>query len=809
MKPCAYRFLLALLLCVMAGASSAFAQGLPPGLGPRVASIDLKFVGPKEVNEQLIRANISVRVGDTYSPSAVDQDVRNLYAMGLFLNIRVNQEGVPAGVALTYVLQARPKLTEISFSGNKKYSNKKLGKVVKSKIGEPLDEQRLFNDTQEIKKKYAGAGFPDTQVKYVLSVDEPAGRATVRFEVTENGKQRIINVVFEGAEAFPEKKLRKVVKTRRWWFMSWLTGSGKLKPAELDEDHERLREFYWDRGYIDFEVKDVAFTYPETNRMVVIWKIFEGNPYKVGAVTLNKVDDAKLKTPPLFPTNAIAKIMPMKPGDIFTPKGMEKDTTMVEDFYGARGYIDVTANSRNLEVGMIPNTVSNTIDLQYNVTEGQKSYVERIEIRGNWKTKDRVLRRELSVYPGDTFDMVKVKLSQRRLEGLGYFEKVEAKPEATDIPNRKNLVIAVDEKSTGNVSVGAGFSSVDSLVGFVELTQGNFDLFHPPTFQGGGQKARMRLALGTQQTVVTVGFTEPWFLGRKLRLDVEAFYSQLDYLSVNNLYNQDEVGARFGLSKPIFTDFFIGNIFYAIKNVGIVNVSPVAPPAITEWEGDTLLSTIGAGLAWDTRNSTLLPNKGGRTELNASVTGGPLGGEASYYNLELRNARYFPGFAKGHILELLGRVGFGDTFDDTPDIPFYQRYYIGGLYSLRGYKYRDVGPKQLTTDGQDWEPVGGNTYWFASAEYSIPVIERVRLAVFYDAGMVYPGSFSFHSGAPDRPIDAEGYNTGAYASDFGFGIRLNLPIGPLRLDYAIPLKHDSTTSNNGRFQFGVGYTRDF
>lgn len=801
MKPSAYRSLFALLLCALAVVASALAQSLPPGLGPRVAAIDLKFVGPKEVNEQLIRANISVRVGDTFSPTAVDQDVRNLYAMGLFLNIRVNQEATPAGIALTYTLQARPKLTEISFSGNKKYSNKKLTKLIKSKIGQPLDEQLLFNDTQEIKKKYAGAGYPDTQVKYVLSVDEPAGRATVRFEVAENAKQRIINVVFEGASAFPQKKLRKVVKTRRWWFMSWITGSGKLKPAELDEDRERLREYYWDRGYIDFEVKDIEFLFPETNRMVVTWKIFEGKPYKVG--------DVNIKGTTLFPTNSTAKLMPMKPGDIFTPKGMEKDTALIEDWYGARGYIDVTENSRNLEVGMIPNTTQNTIDLQYNVTEGQKSYIERIEIRGNWKTKDRVIRRELSVYPGDTFDMVKVKLSQRRLEGLQYFEKVEAKPEPTDIPNRKNLVIAVDEKSTGNVSVGAGFSSVDSLVGFVELTQGNFDLFHPPSFQGGGQKARMRLALGTQQKNVTVGFTEPWFLGRKLRLDVEAFYSQLDYLSVNDLYNQDEVGARIGLSRPFFSDFLIGNVFYSVQNVGIVNVSPVAPPAIDEWKGHTMLSTMGVGVAWDTRNSTFLPDKGGRSEINASVTGGPLGGEASYYNLEFRNSRYFRGFAKGHILELLGRVGFGDTFSNTPDIPFYKRYYIGGLYSLRGYKYRDVGPKQLTTDGEDWEPVGGNTYWFTCAEYSVPVIERVRLAAFFDAGMVYPGSFTFQPGTPDRPIDAPGYATGTYASDFGFGIRLNLPIGPLRLDYAIPLKHDDTLSNKGRFQFGVGYTRDF
>lgn len=795
MKSLATRLLPVLLLWLGFG-GAAFAQGLPLGMGPRVSSLELRFVGPKEVNEQLVRANISVQVGDVFSPTMVDQDVRSLYAMGLFLNIRVSQEFTRDGIALTYILQARPKLTEISFSGNKKYSNRRLTKLIKSKVGDPLDEQLLFNDSQAIRQKYAGAGFPDTLVKYVLSVDEPAGRATVRFEITENARQRITDVVFDGAEVVPQRKLRKVVKTRRWWFMSWLTGSGKLKAAELDEDRERLREFYWDKGYIDYDTKDITFLHPRTNRIVVNFEIFEGKPYNVGDITIRGAT--------LFPTNETAQLMPMKPGDIFTPKGMERNTSTIEDWYGARGFIDVTPGSRNLDVAMVPNTTDNTIDLEYDITEGQKSFIERIEIRGNWKTKDRVLRRELSVYPGDTFDMVKVRLSQRRLEGLGYFEKVEAKPEATDIPNRRNLVISVEEKSTGNVTFGAGFSSVDSLVGFVELTQGNFDLFKPPTFQGGGQKARARIAIGTQRKDVTLGFTEPWFLDRKLRLDVAFNFSQLDYLSPNDLYTLNEIGGRVGLSKPLFTEFIEVGMWYQAQNVDIVNVSPVAPPAITEWAGNTLFSTIGGTIAWDTRNSSFLPDRGGRTELSASMTGGPLGGDVSFYNLDLRSSRYFRGFAKGHIVEILARMGFGDVFSDTSDIPFYKRYYLGGLYSLRGYKYRDVGPKQRTLDNQDWEPVGGDTYWFASAEYSVPVIERVRLAAFYDVGMVYPGAFQFGP----QPQLGPGYDTGIYASDFGFGIRLNLPIGPLRLDYAIPLKHDNTLSGSGRFQFGVGYTRE-
>jgi outer membrane protein insertion porin family len=410
--------------------------------------------------------------------------------------------------------------------------------------------------------------------------------------------------------------------------------------------------------------------------------------------------------------------------------------------------------------------------------------------------------------------MVKVKLSQRRLEGLNYFEKVEAKAQPTDVANHKNHVVSVDEKSTGAVTVGAGFSSIDSLVGFVELTQGNFDLFNPPHFQGGGQKARLRVAIGTERQDAVLSFVEPWFLGQKLALGTELFYHKLDYLSVNNLFNEQQAGTTLSLTKALFNDFTIGSVNYTIQNIGIVDVSGIAPPDIQSQKGFTTLSTLGGSLAWDSRNNTMLPDKGGRIEASANLTGGPLGGQTSFYQFELRGAWYFKGLAKGHIIELLGRTGTGKPFDGTDAIPFYKRYYLGGLYSLRGYQYRDIGPKQHTENSQsawEWEPVGGDTYWFSSVEYSIPVIERLRLAAFYDLGMAYPGAFSYHQSPASAPNVSQqaGYQTGAYASDVGFGVRINLPIGPLRLDYGIPMTHDSLTSGKGRFQFGVGYTREF
>jgi outer membrane protein insertion porin family len=602
-----------------------------------------------------------------------------------------------------------------------------------------------------------------------------------------------------------------------------------LKEEQFEDDKERLAEFYRDKGYIDFDIQDVKFEYPTPHSMIIKFDVFEGNPYKVGAVSF--------KGAPMFPTNKVDQMMRLKVGATFKPKDLEKDVERVEDFYGAKGHIDVTEGSGNLRVSKIPNVEKGTMDLEYQVNEGQKSYIEKIEIRGNSKTKDRVIRRELAVSPGETFDMVRVKVSKQRLEGLQYFEKVDLKPEPTDIaPNRKNLIVAVEEKSTGNVGIGAGFNSIENLMGYVDVSQGNFDLFNPPTFTGGGQHARLHLALGTQSRDALVSFIEPWFLDRRLTLGVDLYHRWLDYESLNSLYTETRTGGRLSLEKDLWQNRNIlkGSVSYTLEDVGI-DLDPSlhpdeytwvpfpgqpgyyldtiprnAPLALLQQGGHVLLSRVGASLAFDTRNNFLLPDKGQRTELLGEVTGGPFGGDKSFYKLELRNACYFRGLAKGHILELTGTAGVGKAFGNTDDVPFYDRYYLGGLYTLRGYRYRDIGPKELV-NGTELEPVGGDTYWFGSAEYSIPIIERVRLAAFYDIGMVYPKAFSFSPAHFINPSTGQTISTGTYADNWGIGIRLSLPISPypLRLDYGLPVTHDPSVSKAGRFQFGIGFTHQY
>lgn len=755
----------------------------------RVESIEIRHVGPAAASDELIRANIRVKVGDTYIRTGVDDDVRTLYATGLFRNIRVLEERTADGIKLVYEVQGKPVLTDISFEGNKKYKNKKLLKKVTSKIGEPLDDRKLFTDSQEIQKMYEKAGHRKTTVKARTQIDEQAGRGKVVFEIQETPKTKIERVDFIGADAFTQKKLRKVIKTRKHWMFSWLTGSGVLKEDQFEEDKEKLAEFYRNEGYIDFEIKDVQFEYPDPEHMIIRFLISEGQQYKVGSVQFKGNEE--------FPTEQImkgdksSKGIEMDSGSTFSPKSLDADIQNIRDFYGSRGYIDAGVNAVT-----IPNTERGTVDMVYEI-EGEDqgiSRIEKIEIKGNTKTKDKVIRRELAVAPGEVFDMVRVRRSKSRLEQMRYFDKVETEIEPTGVPNAKNLIIDVEEGPTGNFEFGAGFSSVDNLVGLIGYREGNFDLFNPPFFRGGGQKFRITAQIGTRRRDFQISFTEPWFLNRRLSLGTDLYWREFSYYS--DLYDLSQIGGRVSLMKALGSEFLIGGLSYTMEEIGIDDVDDDAPLVIKEEPSSQWVSKFGTSLAWDTSNSVELPNRGQRTELLGELAG-PFGGEADFYKLELRSFWYFPGFWEKHVLEVGGQIGVVEEWGRSDRVPLFDRFFLGGISSLRGYKYHGVGPHV------DDEPVGGNTMWYGTVEYSLPVapaLERLRFAVFYDIGMVYQDAYSFDTLPGQR----------AYNDNWGVGLRLNIPrLGPLRLDYGIPITHDRDASGSGRFQFSVGFSRKY
>ncbi len=756
--------------------------------GPEVKEIEIRFVGPETVNRAIIRANIQTAVGKPRNRDLIEQDVRSLIGTGFFFDVRVLEEASGEGVKIIYQVTGKATIKEIVVEGGKGIKNERLKREVKLKVGDVYDERKAHTDVAKMVELYEKSGFPDAKVEPISNVDKDTGKAILTYKVSEGDRVFLKKINITGNSAVKTPLLLKIIKTKRRWWGSFLAGSGVLKDDQFDEDLEKIRDHYRSKGYIDMEIKSVKTERVGPHWMTVNLEIFEGQQYKVGTV---KIDGNKL-----FPTGDLEKKLKLTTGQVFTPDGYQKDIKALEDYYGSRGYLDtrVIANKQS-------NVNTGQLDLSYTIKEGELTYIEKIIVRGNTKTKDKVIRRELAVTPGEVYNTVRVDASKERLKNLGFFSKVEATPEPTPIPNRRDLALQVEEQRTGNVTFGAGFSSVDNLIGFVEVTQGNFDLFNWPNFTGAGQKLRVRAQLGFKRQDYTVSFVEPWFLDQRLSLGVDLFHTRSSYYSSD--FNETRTGGDLRLEKAL-SEFFRVGVEYKIQDIDL-SVSHSASEELQSQRGNNLRSSVELTLTHDSRNSVFLTTRGNRTELSAELAGGPLGGNVSIYKLNAKTTFYFPLF-NNHVFQLVGAAGVVDAFgqsrgagpvvdeDPTPfvnlvkvnDVPIYDRYFLGGANTLRGFSYRKVGPKDI-----NFEPVGGNTYFNGTAEYTFPIVEKVRGAFFFDAGEVDRDSYSF--------------SAGDIKADVGVGVRLNLPIGPLRLDYGYPIITDRHSGHTGKIQFSVGY----
>jgi outer membrane protein insertion porin family len=438
------------------------------------------------------------------------------------------------------------------------------------------------------------------------------------------------------------------------------------------------------------------------------------------------------------------------------------------------------------------------MDLNYRIAEHAQSYVEKIIIQGNNRTKDKVIRRELALGPGQVYDSVRAKASKERLKNLGYFEKVEINPQDTPVENRKNMVVTVEEKRTGSISFGAGFSSTDSILGFVELSQGNFDIGNFPYLTGGGQKFRTRLQYGAKRKDFTVNFTEPWFLDKRLSFGVDLFAHDNQYDS--SYYKETNIGAAVRLARG-FGQHWIGQIKYQLEYFDI-KVENGASAILRQEDGSRTKSSVTTVLTYDTRDSVFLTHRGEKVDFTAEVAGGPLLGQTDIYRLQVDAQKYYP-LPWDLIFLTAGSVGVVNSYDNTSRVPIFDRLFAGGSRSVRGFKNRELGPLDEYKD-----PIGGRTYGYANFELTFPIIDRVRGAFFSDWGFVNESFLDFRNEyiryVPGTGVRQSVKYDGIEGS-FGMGLRLNLPVGPLRLDLGVPIKSNSVIGKSPQFHFDVGY----
>ena len=767
----------------------------------------IKIVNQKgeEYDMSSVKAFTSFKVGQEVPDvqtiiSSIATDVTRMRDTKRFSFVDARMDQDKTGVTLIYTVVNKYKLTSVKIVtiGEKVISDRKVFKASELKINQFADDSTFTQAAIKIKEKYRLQWYPDAKVTWEKKVDKKHGTVSVTFKIVEGSELVIKKIVFKGNNKIVDKGLtmrfltalvpkflrgkkkevtskdiRKMMKQEQKGFFSFFTNSGRYNPDNVDHDVFSIKSYFMNQGYLDVEVSSPKIEYKKSTDAKLIFTVNEGLQYRVGKISITG-----MKT---FTEKELRPGILLRTGDIAAYRNVEKGSEAIRGYYGNRGYVQTRVKPL-----FTPHAEKATVDINYHITEGSIGYIRNINIIGTERNKDKVVRRELVVYPGEKFNRGYMKSSENRLRNLNYFSFVSIRPVPTEKSDQYDLNVQVKERETGQFSVGLGLSSIDSISAYVELAQGNFDLTSWPPI-GGGQKAKIRATIGTERNDLDVIFKEPWFLNRRLALGVNFYHHESRYFSDD--YDQENNGARFSLTKPIpFISFSRATIAYTIENFDVFNVATNASDAIKNEAGDRLKSSLSFPLSRDSRDRFDIPTRGNKTIITPYVAGGILGGETDLYGLRLRSAKYWPLIGDA-VFNIRGQIESVDYYGDSDSVPIFDRLFLGGGHTLRGFDYRDVGPRDINN-----EPVGGQTSVFCTLEYTIPIWNKVRFATFYDIGFVNAD-----------PMD---FDTSRYNDDAGIGIRIDMRGLPLQVDYAWPITYydEDGQTGKGRFNFNMGYS---
>ncbi len=609
-----------------------------------ISSVEVK--GNKTVSSATILSKIETRIGNYYSESVVSKDLKRLYALGFFTDIKVELVDYPEGVKVIFLVTEKPTVKMIIFEGNKILRRKMLLEVMKSKEGEFLNPKRLRDDINEIRKLYEKRGFPQASLDYSVKLDEQTNQAKVSIKILEAKRLRIKRIEVNGNTAFSDKRILKLISTRR----DTLFTSGIFKKKILDEDMERIKIFYQRAGYMDVKVdSQISYDYKKRGIFITI-NIDEGKKYLVGEVSLRGYQK--------FPEQEIKERLKTTPGKVFTQEGLRGDIANIQGYYFEKGYINAEIMSHTLL-----NEETGRIDILYEIVENEQAFVEKVKIIGNAKTKDIVIRRELKVLPGEPFDGYKLRRSKERLYNLGFFEEVSYDTKRGTAPDRRDLIVEVKEAKTGEFSFGAGYSSVEQFVGFIEVAQKNFDIANFPNFTGDGQDLRVRAEIGTSRRDYELSFTEPWIFDYPLLFGFD-FYQRTRERGYGYGYDEQRQGGDLRLGKE-FTECLRGDLTYRLENIEISDVPTDASQDLRNEEGENTVSSLFVKATQDTRDSIFSPTKGSVASASVEYAGGVLGGDKDFTKFMSGVNRYFTHLDK-LLLELKLRGGIVDAFWRQP-----------------------------------------------------------------------------------------------------------------------------------------------
>lgn len=721
----------------------------------RVARIQIQ--GNRRIEADAIERRIQTRPGDVYLAKSLSEDLKRVYAMGYFDDIRIEAEDRAAGKIITFHVKEKPTVRRIRIRGNRIFNDEEIQEAINIRPGSILNVFQIRNNIQRIESMYKEKNYHNVHVSYDIRTLEN-NQAALEFTVDEGGKVRIQQIEFQGNRAYSDKQLKKLMKTSEKGFWSWLTSSGELNPQDLEQDLARLTAFYRNNGYIRARVGEPRVEYRQDWIHITI-KIDEGRRFKVG--------DVAVAGDLVLPEETLMEKVQIKDNDYYNQEVVYKDKLRLKELYSDEGYAYAEIFPR-----MDEKPDQGVVDIRYDIEKNQQVYFEKIIITGNTKTRDKVIRRELKVYEQELYSGKRLKKGIRNLHRLDYFEDIRVQKLKGSSPNKMILKIDVTEKPTGTFSFGGGYSSVEKAFAMASITQRN--LF------GRGQSLRLKGELGGTTSRYTLSFTEPWLFDIPLSAGFDLYNWELDY----DTYDKDSKGGAVRFGYPIYKESTRLYLSYSYDVADIENITEDASQSVWDLEGTNVTSSVTTTVRYDTRDRLFNPTEGADHSVSVEYAG--LGGDIAFTKYTGELGQYIP-LVWGTVGFLHGRGGYVEEGSDGI-LPDYERFYLGGMNSLRGFDWREISV--LDENGDE---IGGNKFVQFNAELLIPLIKDAGLmgVVFFDTGNVFG--------------ESDDLDFNALRESAGFGFRWYSPMGPIRIENGYILDPQEGESSGGRWEFTMGH----
>lgn len=717
---------------------------------------DITVTGNQRVKAETILNAISLHKGQAATPQDIDAAIQAIYRLGRFADVAAEIEQRDGARILLFRVAERPLVRNIQLIGNEELGSDKLQAVLTLKVPDIYDPYEVQRSIAALKDEYVKEGYYAAEITADSQINAD-NEALVTFRISEGKIVRIKELRFEGNTVFTAGQLKAAMDTQEKWIFSWLTGRGNYDEKLLDQDLERIADLYFNQGYVRVKVrKPVISLVDDSRHMLILTQIDEGDQYRVGKLdALGDLIDRK---------GELLNLIDFKPGDVFSREKLRSGVGKITDRYADQGYAyaNVTPLSRVDDDGKV-------VDLALEIEQGPQVNVERINITGNAKTRDKVIRREVKLVEGDLYNATALKRSKTRINNLGFFEAVDITTSEGSDQRHMNVDINVKERSTGTFSVGAGYSSVDGFVGQGSVTQENF--------LGRGLKLNLAASLGSESTTYQLGLTDPYFMDRNLTLGFDIYKTTREW----DDFSRDANGFALKLGMPVLDDYSRATFIYRFEQKEIYDVSPTASQEIKDEEGSSTISSLTSSFTRDHTDNRLDPSAGNVLDLSWELAG--LGGDEKFSKYTLDYRHFWPA-PFGTVFSVHGQVGYVHELGDD-DVPLDERFYLGGINSLRGFEPREVGPRDVNGDF-----TGGYKETFGNFEWIFPLVKDMGIkgVAFFDVGNAWGKDEDFFS--------EWRYSTGA-------GIRWLSPLGPLRLEWGYNLD-PRDYEDNSRFDFMIG-----